>query len=127
MKKIAGFVFLALAVVAVLLFQSPQTAMGGDCSTYNNTRPGGFQGWAGVDSVEIRPNLRRNGAQLWLHEDGRWDSQGGKFSLFFPSNEALGRYCSNPHPSPAELRRLTERENLCPSSIGKGQRWLPFD
>lgn len=94
--------------------------------TYNNTEPGGSQGWAGVDSVEIRPNLRSNGAQLWFHEDGRWDGQCGKFSLLFPSREKLEQYCKNPVPAPAKLRAKAAAEKLCPSSVGKGQRWHSF-
>ncbi len=93
--------------------------------TYNNTRPGS-QFWLGVDAVEIRPNLRSNGAQLWFHEDGRWDGQGGKFSLLFPTREALERYCVSPYPSPVELRARAAAEPLCPSSVGKGQKWLVF-
>ncbi len=96
------------------------------CNTYNNTRPGGSQTWTGVDSVEIRPHLKKNESQLWFHSDGRWDGQGGKFSLFFPSQQALAAYCANPSPSPAELMVMTMRENLCPSSVGKGQKVLPF-
>lgn len=94
--------------------------------TYNNTRPDGNQGWMGVDSVEIRPNLRKNSAQLWYHKDGRWDGQGGKFSLLFSSQAALAAYCASPHPSPTELRAKAAAEPLCPSSVGKGQRLKSF-
>ncbi len=109
----------------VVYASTPATVL--PCQTYNNTRPGGNQLWSGVDSMEIRPNLIRNGAQLWFHEDGRWDGQGGKFSLLFHSRERLEDYCRNPNPSPMELRQMTAMENLCPSSVGKGQKWLPFD
>lgn len=94
--------------------------------TYNNTKPGGNQLWVGVDSVEIRPNLEKNGAQLWFDDDDIWKSQGGKYSLLFPDREALKRYCAKPFPAPMELRAKTVLEPLCPSSVGKGQRWYSF-
>jgi len=96
------------------------------CNTYNNDKPGKSQLWSGVDAVEIRQNLKKNGAQLWFHSDGRWDGQGGKFSLLFPNQQALAAYCANPRPTPSELRVMTSREPTCPSSVGKGQKWLPF-
>jgi len=94
--------------------------------TYNNTYPGGgFQGIPGVDAIEIRPNLRSPGAQLWFSEDGRWDSQGGKFSLLFPNPDALMAWLNNGmRPSAQELRAQVERQPLCPASVGKGQKWL---
>jgi hypothetical protein len=113
-------------VVAVPVAYSAPTVQHLSCGTYNNTKPGGSQAWAGVDAVELRPNLKKNGAQLWLHEDGRWDGQGGKFSLLFPNQQALNAYCANPHPSPSELKVMAGREPLCASSVGKGQKWLPF-
>jgi len=94
--------------------------------TYNNTTPGGDQVWPGVDAVEIRQNLKKNGSQLWFSKDRRWDKQDGKFSLLFPSKKALSEYCAKSVPSPAELRAKAAAEPLCPSSVGKGQRWKSF-
>lgn len=96
------------------------------CHVYNSDQPGGNQAWSGVDAVEIRSHQEKNGAQLWLHDDGRWDSQGGKFSLLFRSQDALKAYCASPSPSPMELRAKAAAEPLCPSSVGKGQRWKSF-
>ena len=122
MKCSKSLYFMAIILVVGMVFIQTASAF----QTYNNTRPGGTQQLTGVDSAEIRPNLLNPGAQLWFHDDGRWDAQGGKFSLLFPSQEAFQAYCANPNPSPAELRRLAEAEPLCPSSVGKGQKWLMF-
>lgn len=120
-----------LVVVVFLTVCAMSTIVGAqdrmlNCQKYNNTSPGGNLLWADVDAVEIRSHQNENGAQLWLHDDGRWDNQGGKFSLLFRSQEALRAYCSKPVPSPAELRVKAAAEPLCPSSVGKGQRWKSF-
>lgn len=98
--------------------------------TYNSTRPGGARPVPGVDAIEIRPNLHNPGAQLWYHEDGRWDFQGGKFSLLFPSQAALDAYFravqAGQAPTPAQLRAEATRCPLKPSSVGKGQKWYSF-
>jgi len=127
MKKYS-IVFLALIIVFGFLIAVEPAFAGSSlpCQTYNNTKPGGNRVWVGVDAVEVRPNLRKNGAQLWFHEDGRWDAQGGKFSIFFPNDAAMKAYCANPSPSPTELKQITAKENLCPSSVGNGHRWWAF-
>lgn len=120
---VAVAVFLTVCAMSTVVVAHDRMS---NCSTYNNTQPNGNQTWAGVDAVEVRQHQKKNGAQLWLHDDGRWDSQGGKFSLLFRSQGALRAYCASPVPSPAELRAKAVAENLCPSSIGKGQKWLVF-